>query len=105
MSTQYLAPRMAIPYERKANTAQMSAGVTPVYQQVLTWVLLIPLLYLVADGQFSITNAYNSALMTENGYLLTTAQGIRPQVVLYYFLMAAFILSGYGEIWRVILHT
>jgi exopolysaccharide production protein ExoQ len=96
---------MAMPYERKANTAQMSAAVTPVYQQVLTWVLLIPLLYLVADGQFSITNAYNSALMTENGYLLTTAQGIRPQVVLYYFLMAAFILSGYREIWRVILNN
>jgi hypothetical protein len=103
MSTRYLAPQMAMPFGGRANTAHFWPDETPVYQQVLTWVLLIPLLYLVVDGQFSITNSYNSALMTENGYLLRTAQGIRPQVVLYYLLMAAFIVSGYREIWRVIL--
>jgi exopolysaccharide production protein ExoQ len=105
MNTPYLAPQMAMPFGAGANTAQFWPDETPVYQQVLTWALLIPLLYLVVDGQFSIANPYNSALMTENGYLLRTAQGIRPQVVLYYLLMAVFIVSGYREIWRVILNN
>jgi O-antigen ligase len=67
--------------------------------------LLLPLLYLVAYGQFSFTNQPNNALMTENGDLLQTSQGIRPHVVLYYALMAAFIVTGYREIWRVMLNN
>jgi len=77
---------------------QTSTTSTPIYQQVLAWVLLLPLLYLAAYGQFSFTNQSNSALMTENGDLLQTSQGIRPHVVLYYAFMAAFIVTGYREI-------
>ncbi len=84
---------------------QTSTTSTPIYQQVLAWVLLLPLLYLAAYGQFSFTNQSNSALMTENGDLLQTSQGIRPHVVLYYAFMAAFILTGYREIWRVMLNN
>jgi exopolysaccharide production protein ExoQ len=78
---------------------------TRVYPYVLTWILLLPLLYLGVYGQFSFLSNSNSALMTENGDLLQTQQAIRPQVVLYYALMAAFILAGHQEIWRVVVRN
>jgi exopolysaccharide production protein ExoQ len=83
----------------------MKTRSTPIYQQVLAWVLLLPLLYLVAYGQLSFTNQPNNAMMTENGDLLQTSQGIRPHVVLYLASMVTFILTGYREIWRVMLRN
>jgi O-antigen ligase len=101
MSAQYFATPMSAPFGVRASATQISADATPIYQQVLTWVLLLPMLYLVVYGQFSLTNLSNSALMTENGDLLQTSQSIRPQVVLYVVFMVAFILVGHREIWRV----
>src|SRR5579871_1944874 len=77
----------------------------PVYTYLSVWLLVVPLLYFTANGQLSFTNLANSGDMTQNGYLLRTSQGIRPQVVLYYLVMAAYGLIGYKSILRVALRN
>ena len=105
MSAQYHATQVALPHGLRASATGTSAKTIPMYQQVQSWILFLPLLFLVANGQLSVTDHFNSALMTENGPLLLTSQSIRPQVVLWYVFMAAFILAGYREIWRVMIHN
>jgi len=77
----------------------------PVYTYLSVWILLLPLLFITANGQLSFTNLANSSDMTQNGYLLRTAQGIRPQVVLYYLFMAGYGLIGYKAILGVALRN
>ena len=77
------------------------AQTAPVHQQVSSWVLLVPLTFLLVYGQFSFTNTDNSALMTVNANLLRTSQGIRPTVVVYYLMMLTILCVGYREVWQV----
>jgi exopolysaccharide production protein ExoQ len=93
---------MSSPYRLRPCVMRVSSSASPVYQQVLSWVLLLPLLYLVTNGQPSIPSLYNGQLMTQNAVLLRPPQGIRPLVVLYVVFMVGFILIGCREIWRVI---
>jgi exopolysaccharide production protein ExoQ len=74
----------------------------PVYNYLHIWILLLPILYLAANGQLSITNfAANNGQMTQNGALLRTSQGIRPQIILYFLAMPTYLLLGYKSILRV----
>jgi O-antigen ligase len=83
---------------------QAEPNALPVYKYLHIWILLLPILYLAANGQLSITNfGGNNGAMTQNGALLRTAQGIRPQIVLYFLAMPAYALFGYRSILRVAL--
>jgi exopolysaccharide production protein ExoQ len=74
----------------------------PVYTYLPVWILLLPLLFIAANGMLSLLNlGANSGDMTQNGSLLKTAQAVRPQVVWYYLTMAAYALVGYKLILRV----
>jgi exopolysaccharide production protein ExoQ len=72
-----------------------------VYQYASSWLLLVPLTFLLVYGQFSFTNSDNSAMMTLNANLLRTSQGIRPAVVVYYLMMLSVLCVGYREAWQV----
>lgn len=96
---------MGMPYEQEIPVNHVNACSPPVYSQILSWIILVPLLFLVTYGQFSFLSHSNSAFMTENGDLLQTQQDVRPQVVLYVGFMAGFILAGYRKIWRVVLRN
>jgi exopolysaccharide production protein ExoQ len=104
MSTTYLEQQIS-PALIRPNLPFVSSGAIPIYQQALTWVLVWPLLYVMASGQMSIPSLYNGQLMTQNAILLRTQQGIRPLVVLYALFMVGFILVGYRDILRVALHN
>ena len=76
-------------------------SVAPVYNSLNIWLLLLPLLFIGANGMLSLLNlGANSASMTQNGNLLKTAQAVRPQVVLYYLAMAGYALVGHKLILR-----
>ena len=78
----------------------------PVYIYFSFWLLLLPLLYIGANGQLSLLNlGANSGDMTQNGNLLRTAQSVRPQVVWYYLTMAGYALVGHKLILRVALQN
>jgi hypothetical protein len=71
-----------------AQAAGEPAG--PVYNYLSVWILLVPLLFIAANGMLSLLNlGANSGDMTQNGSLLKTAQAVRPQVVFYYHTMAS----------------
>jgi exopolysaccharide production protein ExoQ len=84
---------------------ELSAQQQHVYKRALSWATVIPLLFLVANGQLSITSQYNNLLMTQSGDLLRTQQPIRPEVVLYYATMITFIFIGHRGIWRTALNN
>ncbi len=78
----------------------------PVYNSLNIWLLLLPLLFIGANGMLSLLNlGANSASMTQNGNLLKTAQAVRPQVVLYYLAMAGYALVGHKLILRAALQN
>jgi exopolysaccharide production protein ExoQ len=92
------------PWEQGEPICESNAS--PVYKYLNFWLLLLPILYIAANGQLSITNAAtNSGDMTQNGYLLRTAQGIRPQIILYYLFMAGYAFVGHKAILRVALQN
>jgi exopolysaccharide production protein ExoQ len=67
----------------------------PVYSKLSSWVLLIPLLYFFSNGNFSFTTRATDAMAAQNAYLVQTAQGIRPLVIIYYVFMLVLIFIGY----------
>lgn len=76
----------------------------PVYDYVSIWLLLLPILFIVASGTPSILTAGGpNSTMTQNAALLGTAQAMRPQVVWYYLTMGYYILVGHKSILRVAL--
>ena len=78
----------------------------PVYNYLSVWILLVPLLFIAANGMLSLLNlGANSGDMTQNGSLLRTAQAVRPQIVLYYLTMAGYALVGHRLILRVALQN
>ena len=78
----------------------------PVYKYFSVWLLLLPLLFIAANGMLSLLNlGANSADMTQNGSLLRTAQSVRPQVVFYYLAMAGYALVGHKLMLRVALQN
>lgn len=105
MSTRYLSPQMDMAYATPASFEHFDGEASPIYQQVLSWLLLFPLLYHIANGQFSIFSTTNDALMTQEGNLLRTPQGIRPQIVLYLVVMMLFVLIGHQKVWRAAIHN
>jgi exopolysaccharide production protein ExoQ len=90
----------AWPYGLESSPSRPVDGVVPIYQFVLSWILLLPLLYYTTDTQPSLLSTSNSALMTTNASLLKTSQGFRPQVILYTVFMLTLVLAGYQRIWR-----
>jgi exopolysaccharide production protein ExoQ len=78
----------------------------PIYNSLSVWFLLLPLLFIAANGMPSLLNlGANSADMTQNAYLIRTAQGIRPQVIWYYLTMAGYVVVGYKLILRAALQN
>ena len=87
-------------------TQVASDPVTPVYTSLSVWLLLLPLMFIAANGMLSLLNlGANSANMTQNGNLLRTAQSVRPQVVWFYLTMAGYALVGHKLMLRVALQN
>jgi exopolysaccharide production protein ExoQ len=72
----------------------------PVRHYVVTWLLMLPLLNMVAKGALSFLSPIASASRYQNGYLLNTQQGVRLPVVINLLLLAGFALAGNREVWR-----
>src|ERR1700680_1956675 len=110
MSNSYQALEIASRYESCETvplfTAQTDTGEArahrPVYDQVLTWLLMWPLLNMTAKGSISFLNSDASAFYYQNAYLAKTAQNIRPQVVVEVVLLTGFAIFGSRKIWRVL---
>src|SRR5258708_15298751 len=110
MSNSYLLLDIATQYERTIGAHQLGeqagSGVvltaTPVYQQVLTWLLMLPLLNMVAKGALSFLNPAATAFSYQNAYLAKTAQGSRLPVVISLMVLAGFSLSGNQKVYRVL---
>jgi exopolysaccharide production protein ExoQ len=93
---------VAVRYESDDNVAALAyraeSGIAnahaPVYQQVLTWLLMLPLLNMVAKGALSFLNPTATAFNYQNAYLAKTAQGIRLPVVINLLLLAGFAVAG-----------
>lgn len=66
-----------------------------VYNKLSTWLLLVPMLFFFSNGNFSFTTRTTDAMSAQNAYLTQTAQGIRPQVVLFYGFMLILCFIGY----------
>src|ERR1700733_11056999 len=67
-----------VAYQESGN----SLGYTPLYQQVATWLLMLPLLNMFAKGSLSFLSPPATAFYYQNAHLLRTAQGIRLPVVI-----------------------
>src|SRR5262249_46654036 len=79
---------------------------TPVYMYLSVWLVLLPLLFIVADGNLSIFNAGgNNGNMTQNAALIGTAQAVRPQIVWYFLTMGCYILVVHTAMLRVALQN
>jgi exopolysaccharide production protein ExoQ len=74
----------------------------PLHQQVVTWLLMLPLLNMVAKGSLSFLSPPATAFNYQNAYLANTAQGIRLPVVMEVVMLTTFALIGYRRIWRVL---
>jgi exopolysaccharide production protein ExoQ len=101
VSTESFAPQFSTEYAASTFSEPFHAPTTPVYQQLLTWLLLPNLLYLVTNGTPSFLALYTGPLMTQNAILLRTQQGIRPLVVFYYLSTLLVMFIAFKEIWRV----
>jgi exopolysaccharide production protein ExoQ len=78
----------------------------PVYNSLSVWLLLLPLIFIAANGTLSLLSlGANNGDMTQNGNLLKTAQAVRPQVVWYYLTMAGYALVGHRLILRMALQN
>jgi exopolysaccharide production protein ExoQ len=95
----------AVAFARDNVGSLRDVAVTPVYQQVVTWLLMLPLLNMVAKGSLSFLNPPATAFNYQNAYLANTAQGIRPQVVINLLLLGAFALAGNRKVWRVLMEN
>ena len=105
MGTRYISAPMDVAYARPFAGRGLDADSMPIYQQVLCWLLLFPLLFHVANGQFSIFSEANNPLRTQAGNLLKMDQGMRPQIILYFVTMLLFVAWGYRHIWRVAIYN
>jgi exopolysaccharide production protein ExoQ len=74
----------------------------PVYQYVATWLMLFPLLLMVAQGSLSFLGVVRDANFYQHSVATTPAQGIRGSFVIYVVISVAFILAGNRILWRVL---
>jgi exopolysaccharide production protein ExoQ len=77
----------------------------PIHQQVVNWLLMLPLLNMVAKGSLSFLSPPATAFNYQNAYLANTAPGIRPQVVINLLLLGTFALAGNRKVWRVLIEN
>jgi exopolysaccharide production protein ExoQ len=72
----------------------------PIYNRVSTWLLLVPMLFFFANGNFSFTTRTTDAIAAQNAHLVNTSQGFRPEVILYFVFMVILVFVGYRVAWR-----
>ena len=73
---------------------------TPIHFYVLSWVLLVPILFFATNSSPSLLSETNSTLMTNDNVLLKMNSGPRPQVLIDYMFMFGLMVVGRTEIIR-----
>jgi exopolysaccharide production protein ExoQ len=105
MSTRSFAAQGSIEFPQSSFLGHFQTDTVPVYQHVLSWLLLPVLLFLATNGQPSIPSLYNGQMMSQNAVLLRTSQGVRPLVVFYAVSMFLVIVIGIKPIWRAVVRN
>ena len=75
---------------------------TPIHFYVLSWILLVPLLFFATNSSPSLLSDTNSTLMTNDNVLLKMNSGPRPQVLIGYMFMFGLMVVGRAEIIRAV---
>jgi exopolysaccharide production protein ExoQ len=75
---------------------------TPIHFYVLSWILVIPLLYFATNSSPSLLNHDNNAFMTNSSNLMRMQSGVRPDAVLFYAFMTGLMFAGRTEIIRAV---
>jgi exopolysaccharide production protein ExoQ len=96
------APGTQSIYETECDLTTSS---TPTHKQVLTWLLILPLLNMVAKGSLSFLSPPATAFSYQNGDLLKTSGDIRIPIVVNLLFLAGFTLAGNRKIWKELINN
>jgi len=80
-------------------------SVAPAHQQVISWLLILPLLNMVAKGSLSVLSPAATGFYYQNANLVRTSQGIRLPILLNLLALAVFALAGNRKIWRTLINN
>jgi exopolysaccharide production protein ExoQ len=71
---------------------------TPIHFYVLSWILIVPVLFFATNTSPSLLNHDNSEFMTANSGLTQMKGGVRPEAIAFYLFMMGLMVLGRYEV-------